>query len=224
MLIFLIVIFHVLKIYAYDNDLNDMLMISGKKKMAMSKEALPSYEMEEGEIDCHLSGDESEKTILNEIKNLRKEMEEKEDMESSLRMEHWSGNGDELKAQQSSLQMGDVTFDEDGFKALWFAVICQERKIDQLESALNAINRGDGKGTPKITRDEMLQCMKNCIDEKGSDYGVSKQLLRKVVSEKFGIDIRSTNYLQKKFNAVLKYGIDTRSIMYDSRDQMFHNM
>ena len=190
----------------------------------MSNDFLPSYEMEEGEIYSPMCGENFEKTIMTDLKNLRKEMEEMGDSNSPLMMEGRSDYGERETAKRSRLEAGDVTFDEDGFRALWIALIQQEKKIDHLDSAVNAMSGGDGKATPRITRDEMLQCMKDCIEEIGSNYGVSKQLLRKVVSEKLGIDIRSSGYLQKKFNAVMKYGLDINVIRYDSKDQMFHNM
>ena len=191
--------------------------------MAALNDMLPSYEMEEGEIFSPTHDENSEKTIMTKIKDVRKEMEQFEEGESPAMMDGCFDYEEKTQPKRSNLKVGDITFDEDGFRAMWIALIFQERKIDQLESALNAMSGGDGKSTPRITRDEMLQCMKDAIEEIGSSYGVSKQLLRKVVSERLGIDIRGSNYLQKKFNAVMKYGLDTRVIIYDPKDQMFHN-
>ena len=198
-------------------------MISGETDiMAMSNNMLPSYEMEEGEIQSAMCGNESMKTIVTEIKNIRQEMEEME--KSPCTMMESCDNGGKMQEKGCSLKVGDITFDEDGFRAMWIALIQQERKIDELESALNALSSGEGKGMPRITRDEMLNCIKHCIEELATNYGVSKQLLRKVVSQKLGIDIRNSNYLQKKFNAVLKHGVDVKVLWYDPKDQMYHNM
>ena len=194
--------------------------------MATSNDILTPYEeMEEGEIHSPMCGENGQKTLITEIKSVRKEMEQVGDYGSPVMMDGGCFNyGEKTQVTHSSLKVGDVTFDEDGFRALWMTVICQERKIEQLENALNAMSGGDGKATPRITKDDMLQCMKDAIEEIGSSYGVSKQLLRKVVSERLGIDIRGSNYLQKKFNAVMKYGLDIHALCYDPKDQMFHNV
>ena len=192
--------------------------------MAMSSDLLPTYEMEEGEIVSPVRVDNYNGTIMTEIKNLRNEMQEMGDFDLPLMMEGCSDYREKTPAKESSLKVGDITFDEDGFRALWIAFIQQEKKIDQLERALNAMSGGDGKANPRITRDEMLQCMKNCMEEFGSNYGVSKQLMRKIVSQKLGIDIRGSSYLQKKFNAVMKYGLGISAFRYDAKDQMFHKV
>ena len=190
----------------------------------MSSDLLPTYEMEEGEIVSPVHVDNYNGTIMTEIKNLRNEMQEMGDFDLPLMMEGCSDYREKTPAKESSLKVGDITFDEDGFRALWIAFIQQEKKIDQLERALNAMSGGDGKANPRITRDEMLQCMKNCMEEFGLSYGVSKQLMRKIVSEKLGIDIRGSSYLQKKFNAVMKYGLEISAFRYDAKDQMFHKV
>ena len=136
----------------------------------MSSDLLPTYEMEEGEIVSPVSVDNYNETLMTEIKNLRNEMQQMGDFDLPSMMEGCSDYREKTTAKESSLKVGDITFDEDGFRALWIAFIQQERKIDQLERALNAMSGGDGKANPRITRDEMLQCMKNCMEE----FGLSK--------------------------------------------------
>ena len=145
----------------------------------------------------------------------------------SLLTEDFSNVGlEEGELPQSTQNMGLHMVEEvenNWGKEHMLAMIKENReRIEHIELVLGLRMDGEKSHQRNVSRDDMLNMVKEAISFGNDSLGVSKKLIRKHLFVHCGLP--DTPHYTRKLNAVIQCGLDRKMFRYDSVHQMFNNI